>query len=741
MRLRPATGVTLTLLFLSLSIMMFTVEPVSSSSTVHNINTDLDYATIQEAIDAPETSDGHTIQVDAGTYYEHVIVDKSLTLVGEDESTIVDGNGTGTVFYITADNVQLDGFTIQNAREGIWIKNSDGHTIRYSTITTNRNEGIIIQNSSDNIIDRNTINSNGWEGIYIEKSPSGNVISGNTISSNGFDGICTLDSNGDVIIGNTITSNDWNGISLQNSLRAALSDNIISQNGIDGLHLLDSSGNTASKNIISSNNACGIGFNSSSDNTFYHNNIINNTRQVDSDGSSNIWDNGAEGNYWSDYNATDLNGDGIGDTSYIIDANNTDNYPLIDPWSLLRVFSVTSAEETYYVTTFSNSTIASFNFNQLLEQINFKVTGPSGTLGFCNITIPKGLLSSEPPKVWKVTVDGLPMSFAPAENVTHTSLYFTYGLTSLNVQIGIVEVQNLPPTADFTYSPTNPTIYDTISFTDTSNDPEGNLTSWFWEFADSINSTDPNPTHKYADKGTYVVKLTVADNVSATSTKVKAIIVQNLLPVADFTHSPANPAIGQNVQFTDNSTDPEGKIATWLWDFGDGNKSAERNPSHKFASAETYTVTLTVADDEEATNTTSKAVTVRKLGTTLTIDVPPTATQGKTITMTATLRDENGILIPNRTIEFYLLGQETWEKIGSDDTGSNGVAEITYSPPATGEFQVKATFAGTQTYAESSNTQIVTVIPPEEAFPFWIVVAVVVVIGITIVAAFLWKRK
>ena len=66
-------------------------------------------------------------------------------------------------------------------------------------------------------------------------------------------------------------------------------------------------------------------------NTIYHNDFVNNGLQVLADGSANYWDNGysSGGNYWSDYNGADADHDSIGDTPYIIDANNTDHYPLM----------------------------------------------------------------------------------------------------------------------------------------------------------------------------------------------------------------------------------------------------------------------------------------------------------------------------------------------------------------------------------------------------------------------------
>ena len=88
----------------------------SSSSPVHNFNTGLNYTTIQEAINDNDTLNGQTILVSHGTYYENVVVNKSLTLIGESMgNTIVDGNGTGPAFIVTAQNVTLINLTATNA--------------------------------------------------------------------------------------------------------------------------------------------------------------------------------------------------------------------------------------------------------------------------------------------------------------------------------------------------------------------------------------------------------------------------------------------------------------------------------------------------------------------------------------------------------------------------------------------------------------------------------------------------
>jgi len=96
----------------------------------------------------------------------------------------------------------------------------------------------------------------------------------------------------------------------------------------------------SSENIIYGNNITksnyGIYLDHSSDNRFYHNNLIGNEKQVYTYMSINAWDNGSEGNYWSDYKGNDTNGDGIGDTPYIIDKGIQDNHPLMSPWTISR---------------------------------------------------------------------------------------------------------------------------------------------------------------------------------------------------------------------------------------------------------------------------------------------------------------------------------------------------------------------------------------------------------------------
>ncbi len=133
------------------------------------------------------------------------------------------------------------------------------------------------------------------------------------------------------------------GIGLESSSSNSISGNNITANIFYGIGLGFSSGNTLSGNNIA-NNADGIVLEYSSNNRVFHNNLINDANQVYSSNSVNVWDEGypSGGNYWSDYTGEDTHSgqhqnlpgnDGLGDTPYIIDADNRDNYTLMEPWS------------------------------------------------------------------------------------------------------------------------------------------------------------------------------------------------------------------------------------------------------------------------------------------------------------------------------------------------------------------------------------------------------------------------
>jgi PKD repeat protein len=169
------------------------------------------------------------------------------------------------------------------------------------------------------------------------------------------------------------------------------------------------------------------------------------------------------------------------------------------------------------------------------------------------------------------------------------------------------------PSASFTHFPTEPSPRDSVSFVDNSTDPNGTIVYWFWNFGDSEQpwSIEQTPTHQFTQEGEYNVGLTIVDNDGCTNTTHQTVIVQNLPPTAYYTYSPSIITAGQEVSFSDDSSHPQGHTLTsWSWHFGDGSTSTERNPTHKYENPGSYTVTLTVRDDEEMEGTHSTTIDV-----------------------------------------------------------------------------------------------------------------------------------
>jgi parallel beta-helix repeat protein len=264
-----------------------------ASQTIHVPD---DFSSIQAAIN--NATPGDTIFVHQGIYYENIMVNKSISLIGEHKnSTIIDGKDLGSVIVVTENMVKISGFTLRNTgaewpNSGIQVLNSYVCTF------------------SDNIITGNHI------GIMFESS-GGNIFSGNDVTNNHY-GMYILESWQNKISDNDFLHN-WAGV-----IFAASYENIFEGNVVEGCD-----------NV-------GIYISSSYDNSIYWNNFVNNQYQasVYPTGYFNTWDAGYPqgGNFWSDYGAPDIysgpyqnetGSDGIGDFPYRIGHDNEDRYPHI----------------------------------------------------------------------------------------------------------------------------------------------------------------------------------------------------------------------------------------------------------------------------------------------------------------------------------------------------------------------------------------------------------------------------
>ena len=211
-------------------------------------------------------------------------------------------NGKPLIYYKNNSNIEIDGTLIGQ---------------------------LLIANCTDVSVENIHI-SNTTLGIALAFVENGSIVS-NTLTFNE----CGLDveySENISIFENEISNNSWDGIYLENSDKCIISGNMISYNSPTGIYILTSSNSTINYNNIT-NNEAGINLTNSVSFLIYHNNFINNIDQaIDDNGNQNSWDNGypSGGNFWADYSGIDGDLDGIGDTSYVIDGDSQDRYPLMD---------------------------------------------------------------------------------------------------------------------------------------------------------------------------------------------------------------------------------------------------------------------------------------------------------------------------------------------------------------------------------------------------------------------------
>ena len=181
---------------------------------VHNVNTERDYATIQEAIDAPETFNGQTILVCPGTYNENIDVNKSLSirsLSGDPADTVVNASDSEDhVFNVTANNVDITGLAVIGAvgGAGVYSFGFNGSSV-FDNILANNSIGIWLGNSSYNRLSENVIDMNGVAGIKLDYSLN-NTISYNNISLNEEGIVLGGGSVHNNISYNNIFNNTWN---------------------------------------------------------------------------------------------------------------------------------------------------------------------------------------------------------------------------------------------------------------------------------------------------------------------------------------------------------------------------------------------------------------------------------------------------------------------------------------------------------------------------------------------------
>ncbi|HEY4675141.1 MAG TPA: NosD domain-containing protein [Candidatus Bathyarchaeia archaeon] len=381
------------------------------------------------------------------------------------------GGGIG-INLSSSSNSSIIGNVITNNADGIYLDSSDNNNISGNSITENNWDGINLISSSNNTLRDNHFSDNKRGSLYvsgmelshfINDVDSSNTVNGKpvyywvnrkdevvpadagyvvVVNSTGItvknlelknsESILFAYTTNSTITGNNITNNCY-CVVLRFSSNIMVSNNMM--RGVERLQGLWTSGielDYSENNTIVGNTLedylIGIYcFHPSNYNFVYYNNFVNNALQVFGYwGLTGIWDYGypAGGNYWSDYNGTDSNHDGIGDTPYIIDANNADRYPL------MGTFLSFNTSSGYAVDISTNSSITDFEYSESNQTITAYVSNMTSdqTYGFCRICIPHTLVNAS--EISVIIDDGLTPVLYPNytlyDDGTRTWIYFAY---------------------------------------------------------------------------------------------------------------------------------------------------------------------------------------------------------------------------------------------------------------------------------------------------------------------------
>ena len=527
--------------------------------------------TIQEGIN--NVSVGGTVYVYNGTYYENILIDKNLTLTGENkQDTIIDGGGNGHVVHVYK-------------AEKKWIECTvSGFTIRNAGGTGNDCIAFRYVNNGD-IYNNKILNSEDSDGIQLDH--------------------CT----GITINDNQIANNAGAGISLIRSEYNNIHGNVI-QNNQKGLYVYDlSSSNNIHSNTITGNSQYGIhiqvSYYQSQNNIFYQNDFTNNGQNAYDSGTNN-WDDGEQGNYWDDYDGTDENPqDGIGDTPYEIPGggNNQDRYPL-------GYFQTNNEKPIATILSITPTTI------YYGESITFHGMGDD----------PDGFIVTYE---WRSSINGYlsgEQSFSTSDLKIGTHIiYFRVqdndGDWSLSktAQVVVNPSPNQKPLAFISsITPQQTTYGEKIYFYGYGTDEDGTIVEYKWiSSIDGVIGTQSYFNKSDLSVGTHIISFQVMDDDNSWSDRVNETVIvsssssSNQYPIADA----GGPYFGQiNTTITFNgmqSYDTDGLIVSYIWDFGDESTESGATVEHIYTGTGNYTVTLQVTDNDgfKATQSTFAIIT------------------------------------------------------------------------------------------------------------------------------------
>jgi parallel beta-helix repeat protein len=247
----------------------------------------------------------------------------------------------GYIALINCDSITVENVDISYNKDGIMLFGTNNSLITKNTFSDNSEHGIYIWHSTNNVFSANQVFTNGWDGIFIEDSSS-NIFVQNHVVNNLRCGMEVCADNCSILT-NNVTSNGDAGIKLNGAKNNTIQDNYVAGNEPGILLIWGTSQCNVIGNTLTENNKWGMRIEGSEiDAIIHHNNFINNKVNqslqisIPWPADPNVWDDGKEGNYWSDYtvrypNASEIRSSGIGDMSFFINENNIDHFPLMKP--------------------------------------------------------------------------------------------------------------------------------------------------------------------------------------------------------------------------------------------------------------------------------------------------------------------------------------------------------------------------------------------------------------------------
>lgn len=578
---------------------------------------------------------GDTLFVFNGIYTENVFVNQSVSIVGEDPiNTIVDGNGTEflSVIHIdTIDNIVIMNLTVQNTSEfgiaaGIFTWHSNNITITNCTVTMCF-YGLILGSSNECRVFENRFENNYAYGIDLRTGSCNNSIINNLVAENPT-GIYIEEASSqhNLFYRNNVVNNT-NQVTLYGGLN-------FWDNGAEGNYWDDYSGSDLDGDGVGDSPYLGVDRLPLMEPWSQTRAYIVNSEIV------SVTCNYTVASFEFDGSRREISFYITGPTSWKGFCNVT------IPTEVLKLENTSekwlvmlgSNPMIYHNTSEGDSTIIYFEYalGSSLSDNKVRITVGVGYPPTADFTlVPEKPIATESTVFNDISVlgngtiiwrywnfgDG---TLENTTDLTTTHRYtssgnFTATLTVLDnlgltdsVSKTVMVIQR--PSANFTYSPLFPLVDEEVSFNATDSASNGGIVlSYYWMFGDGANATEftAEVSHVYTEGGIYEVSLTVLDS-EGLNESVICLVEVLTPPNVEFSFSPTDPVIDEIVTFDGSSSfDPDGTIVKHVWNFSDGSPIEEGQiVTHSFGNAGIYEVVLTIYDNHEVENTTTKTIII-----------------------------------------------------------------------------------------------------------------------------------